>query len=427
MCATRSSFWSRNTELFRQKIKEYLLYTKQWFFNTPERALFEAYEAAEAIKNIEQKEFGGNKISFESENYTPNVMSYWQGILDQNLITVKVKLSEFKLSRSILTNSSAVFLDKLKFIDEVVAKYSLQDELYESKAIIPIPQSIPQKLEIRQNSSPVNPTRVKPHQKTGILPRSIGRTFNRILADIAPGGEDKFVKNYRDTQNRTRISVKFLAMLVIIPLLTQIATKNFLVKPIVDRVRGENDTQIFINLEMEEEAYQELKTFEQELKFENFLKEAPQISAEVIEEKVKKKAVEIAKEFREKSHGAISNIFADMISLIAFAVVVATSKREIVVVKEFMDDIVYGLSDSAKAFLIILSTDIFVGFHSPHGWEVLLEGFSQHVGLAADRSWVNLFIATFPVILDTIIKYWIFRYLSRLSPSALATLKEMNE
>ena len=428
MCATRSSFWSRNTELFRQKIKEYLLYTKQWFFNTPERALFQAYEAAQVIKNIEEEQFGGKKISFESENYTPNVMSYWEGILDQNLITVKVKLSEFKLSRSLLTNSSTVYLDKLKFIDEVVAKYRPQDELYESKAIIPIPQSIPEKLLLKQNSSPVvDPTRVKPHQKTGILPRSIGRTFNRITADITPGGEDKFVKNYRDTRNRTRISVKFLAMLVIIPLLTQIATKHFLVKPIVDKVRGENDTHIFINLEMEEEAYQELKTFEEGLKFENFLKEAPQISIEVLEEKVKEKAVEIAEQFKEKSHSAISNVFADMISLVAFAIVVATSKREIVVVKEFIDDVVYGLSDSAKAFLIILCTDVFVGFHSPHGWEVLLEGFSQHIGLAADRSWVFLFIATFPVILDTIIKYWIFRYLSRLSPSALATLKEMNE
>ncbi|MBC1295040.1 CemA family protein, partial [Nostoc sp. UCD122] len=29
--------------------------------------------------------------------------------------------------------------------------------------------------------------------------------------------------------------------------------------------------------------------------------------------------------------------------------------------------------------------------------------------------------------LNTIFKYWIFRYLSRLSPSALATLKEMDE
>jgi len=37
------------------------------------------------------------------------------------------------------------------------------------------------------------------------------------------------------------------------------------------------------------------------------------------------------------------------------------------------------------------------------------------------------FIATIPVILDTLFKYWIFRYLNRLSPSAVATYRTMNE
>jgi hypothetical protein len=87
----------------------------------------------------------------------------------------------------------------------------------------------------------------------------------------------------------------------------------------------------------------------------------------------------------------------------------------------------YGLSDSAKAFLIILFTDIFVGFHSPHGWEVILEGLASHLGIQPNHSAIFLFIATFPVILDTILKYWIFRYLNRISPSAVATLKNMNE
>ncbi|MFM8299381.1 MAG: proton extrusion protein PcxA, partial [Microcystis aeruginosa] len=72
-------------------------------------------------------------------------------------------------------------------------------------------------------------------------------------------------------------------------------------------------------------------------------------------------------------------------------------------------------------------TDIFVGFHSPHGWEVILEGLSRHFGLPENRQFNFLFIATFPVILDTVLKYWIFRYLNRISPSAVATYRNMNE
>ena len=115
------------------------------------------------------------------------------------------------------------------------------------------------------------------------------------------------------------------------------------------------------------------------------------------------------------------------LSLIAFGFVVAFSRREIEIVKSFLDGILYNLSDSAKAFLIILFTDIFVGFHSPHGWEVILEGLSRHFGLPENRQFNFLFIATFPVILDTVLKYWIFRYLNRISPSAVATYRNMNE
>jgi hypothetical protein len=56
----------------------------------------------------------------------------------------------------------------------------------------------------------------------------------------------------------------------------------------------------------------------------------------------------------------------------------------------------------------------------------LLEGISEHLGLPAQQKFIDLFIATFPVILATIFKYWIFRYLNRVSPSSVATLRNMN-
>ncbi len=114
-------------------------------------------------------------------------------------------------------------------------------------------------------------------------------------------------------------------------------------------------------------------------------------------------------------------------ALFAFTLLLLNSQREIAILKSFIDDLVYGLSDSAKAFIIILFTDVFVGFHSPHGWEVILEGLSRHWGLPENHDFIFLFIATFPVILDTVFKYWIFRYLNRISPSAVATYRNMNE
>ena len=84
------------------------------------------------------------------------------------------------------------------------------------------------------------------------------------------------------------------------------------------------------------------------------------------------KATELKHDADEESLKAIKNVFADLAGLIAFAVVCFLSRDELRVLRGFVDEAVYGLSDSAKAFAIILFTDIFVGYHSPEGWSVLL-------------------------------------------------------
>ncbi|MEH2314957.1 MAG: proton extrusion protein PcxA [Nostoc sp.] len=422
--------FTETAKLLRQNLKEYLRSLQYWFFNTPERALLEAQQAAQRIKNIEIEHFGNKRISSESVNYTENVMSYWQGYLEKNLTIIKIRLAEFRLSRGIVNISNSVLLEKLKVIDEVVEKYSIKDELISNSEL----ESTSQPLQVNQSeineqldSSNINNIQtLLPSKTTGAIPRSFGNTVNRIKAGFSPQAEEEFIRSYRNSRNRTKTALRFLLILIIVPFLTQHISKQFLVVPLLEKVRGDQ-IQTFLNSDIQKEALHELHNFEQALKFEHLLNQAPPLSSEVITEKVKDKAIEIAEKSHTQSNSAISNVFADLISLISFSLIIAFSKREIMIVKSFMDTIVYGLSDSAKAFLIILSTDIFVGFHSPDGWEVLLEGSAEHLGLPASRNVIFFFIATFPVILNTIFKYWIFRYLSRLSPSALATLKEMDE
>ncbi|OCQ91352.1 proton extrusion protein PcxA [Nostoc sp. MBR 210] len=422
----KNFLFTKNSDLLRQKVYESWEVVKQWFVSTPERSLAQAYDAAKKIRNIEIEYFNNQIISAASVNETPNVMSYWQSILTQNLTIIKLRLAEFQSSRTLLEISNPVLLEKLQFIDEVIEKYQQQTLIISKVNQQSVSQPLKIDSEIYQNTSNVvNPA--TNNRSIGFLPSSIGRTINRITTDFSPNAEADFIRNYHISQNRTRTSVRFLLLLIVIPLLTQRFSKEFLVSPIVERVRSQQITAIFINSEMEEEAFKELKTFEEQLKFQTLLKKTPSLSPEEIESNVKEKAIDIAQKFRKKSQEAISNVFADLISLVAFAVVVANGKKEIAAIKSFIDELIFGLSDSAKAFVIILFTDVFVGFHSPHGWEVILEGLAEHLGLAPNRSLIFLFIATFPVILDTVVKYWIFRYLSRLSPSALATYKEMNE
>ncbi|HEY9890537.1 MAG TPA: proton extrusion protein PcxA, partial [Candidatus Sericytochromatia bacterium] len=352
-----------------------------------------------------------------------------------------------------INEKQSIIIEKLRFIDEIIAKYSEPAKAKSSiTSLVSLSQNQksqiikadindlltnegnsdePKAIEKNSAKFPQVNNISKTADKTGVLPRSILRTFNRIQQELDPKAEEKVVKNFRNSKLKTIISLKFILTLIIVPILMQQVTKTFLVSPIVDHFRPKPDAiearHIFLNIDLEEEAFVELKRFEEELRFRNLLGFAPPLSQEESEEKVKEKAVELAEEYHGRGGNAIKNVFADLLSLVAFGLVIVNSRQDIIILKSFMDDVVYGLSDSAKAFIIILFTDIFVGFHSPHGWEVILEGVSRHLGLPESREFIFLFIATFPVILDSVIKYWIFRYLNRVSPSAVATLRGMNE
>jgi hypothetical protein len=412
-----------------QKLQQNWRFVSKWFLNTPQRSLLIAYEAALKIRDIEDKHFKGNKISSESTEYTANVLSYWQSELDKKLKIINFRLAEFQRSRSLITVYDQTFLYRLKFIDEVTAKYAVDKE-FPSWRLTVNSESNSQIYEVPSELDypDIDKMKVKPVSiKTGLFPGSIARSFQKVIKELSPNAEEKAVKDFRIASKRTRIALRFLATLILVPFLTYLTLKTLLINPIVDRVRTDIAADAFLNNYIEERVLDEFKFYQQQQRFEQLILQAPLLSPEEIQQTQKERAIEIAEEFHQQNNSAISNVFADLISLIVFALIIATSKREIAILQLFLDDTVYGLSDSAKAFIIILLTDMFVGFHSPEGWEVILEGIAQHLGIPPSRNVIFLFIATFPVILDTICKYWIFRYLSKISPSASATFKEMNE
>ena len=452
-----------NTSPWHRIIK-YLYSAHQWYRETPDRALEQAYDAALAIKAIEDEHFGGQKISARSGEYGHSTLSYFKSELQKYLKVIQTRMVEFNASRSFLElpdrvgakpkaghtpdrhlhglhldnkEQASLIFEKLEFIDGVTDKYINNSR---STAIVPVASSVNQQVKATNSTSQPDANKgsansVKIHEgevdiyseEVNLLPRSLLGTLNRITKELDPEAEKEVVKNFRNSKVKTVISLRFILLLILVPLLTNQISKNFIVGPVVDHFRVKQNAPVFLNINLEEEAFQELERFEQHLKFDRLIGMAPSLSVEETEKQIAEKAVELAEEYRSESSGAIKNVFADLISCIAFAGIILTNKKEIEILKSFMDDVIYGLSDSAKAFVIILFTDVFVGFHSPHGWEVILEGLSRHLGLPENRQFIFLFIATFPVILDTVFKYWIFRYLNRSSPSAVATYKNMNE
>ncbi len=144
-------------------------------------------------------------------------------------------------------------------------------------------------------------------------------------------------------------------------------------------------------------------------------------------QKFQQKTIELAIYYNQQSIEAITNLFGDFITFITISFLFIWMEPQIIILKSFLTESIYSLSDTTKSFLLILLTDLLVGFHSPRGWEIFLEWILRHFGLPENQDFIFLFVATFPVLLDTVFKYWIFRYLNQISPSTVATYHSMIE
>nr|YP_009399905.1 Envelope membrane protein [Tolypiocladia glomerulata]ARW69724.1 Envelope membrane protein [Tolypiocladia glomerulata] len=264
-------------------------------------------------------------------------------------------------------------------------------------------------------------------EKTGIVPRSMNKLFNRFKQELNPNAEVEAVEDFKAAKYQTSTSVKYIIFLFITPILINQVSKLLILDPLVNQLWNKSSTGIFLNPSQEERAFSDLQRFEEKLHFEILIGKLNNLSTESIQKKMSSRALEIALEYSKESADAIKNIVADFASIVIFISILIINKRQFSILKSFINESIYGLSDTAKAFLIILFTDIFVGFHSPHGWEIVIEAILRHFGLPESRDFIFIFISTFPVILDTIFKYWIFRYLNKISPSAVATYHNMNE
>ena len=258
------------------------------------------------------------------------------------------------------------------------------------------------------------------------LPRSLLGLFDSVRRQLDPSSEQTVVAGFRRRRNSTLVSLRVLLLLLLVPLLVQQVAGTYLISPAVDRWSPELPFLSYPKPQLEEKAAEQLRVYRQELEFAALLQGEDPLNPDELRDKLTTKAKDLKEEADLESVKAIKNVFADLAGLMAFLVVCLVSQDELRVLRGFFDEAVYGLSDSAKAFAIILFTDIFVGYHSPEGWTVLLDGIADHFGLPSSENFVMLFITTFPVILATIFKYWIFRYLNRVSPSSVATLKGMN-
>lgn len=178
---------------------------------------------------------------------------------------------------------------------------------------------------------------------------------------------------------------------------------------------------------------QEKHVLERFIEFEElFLLE--EMKKEYSETYIKKPSIEIHKEmiqlvstYNEYNLHILLHFSTNLICFSILSGYFILGNEELMILNSWAQEFLYNLSDTTKAFSIILVTDLGIGFHSTHSWELLISSVYNDFGLAHKDQIISGLVSTFPVILDAIVKYWIFDYLNRVSPSLVVIYHSMNE
>ncbi len=294
------------------------------------------------------------------------------------------------------------------------------------------------------------------YEDLGLLPRSFNRVFDRFFKQIFDDVESLALEEYRFYRYLFLTTIKTLALLLFAPLLINIVSKHYVIRPMVESYWNNQQPEIFLNRYEQKKAFHELHDFEEALYFDALTLEAaeevealqtpspssmvlgwfmgpksePTLVGPLSESAplaLQKKVLELAQRYNERSIQAITNFISDLLSLLTVLYLLYSRRQQIDITKSFLFEVFFGLEDTKKSLVMLIVTDFLVGYHSPTIWESFFQLVFAHYGLPQSQTSIFLLVATVPVLVDIVFKYLIFRHLNRVSPSTVAVYHAMIE
>nr|YP_010385633.1 envelope membrane carbon uptake protein [Krameria erecta]UPN63381.1 envelope membrane carbon uptake protein [Krameria erecta] len=186
-------------------------------------------------------------------------------------------------------------------------------------------------------------------------------------------------------------------------------------------------SETFLNDIKERNILEKFIELEDFLLLDEMIKEYPEIHLQKLRIGIHKETIKLIKMHNEDRIHTILHLSTNIIYLFILGGYSILGNETLFLLNSWVQEFLYNLSDTIKAFSILLLTDLCIGFHSPHGWELMIGSVYKDFGFAHNEQIISGLVSTFPVILDTIFKYLIFRYLNRVSPSLVVIYHSMND
>nr|YP_009699227.1 CemA [Nasa urens]QEJ86906.1 CemA [Nasa urens] len=218
----------------------------------------------------------------------------------------------------------------------------------------------------------------------------------------------------------------YLASIVFLPWCISLSF-NKILESWVTNWWNTRQSETFLNDIQEKSILEKFIEVEELLFLEEMINEYSEIDLQKLRIGIHKETIQLIKIHNEDRMNTILHFSTNIISFVILSGYSILGNEELVILNSWTQEFLYNLSDTIKAFSILLLTDLCIGFHSPHGWELMIGAVYKDFGFVQNDQIISGLVSTFPVILDTMFKYWIFRYLNRVSPSLVVIYHSMND
>nr|YP_009764836.1 envelope membrane protein [Suriana maritima]QIS95113.1 envelope membrane protein [Suriana maritima]QIV68264.1 envelope membrane protein [Suriana maritima] len=227
-------------------------------------------------------------------------------------------------------------------------------------------------------------------------------------------------------KKRAFIPLLYLTSIVFLPWWISFSFKKSL-ESWVTNWWNTGQSEIFFNIIQEKSIIKKFIELEELFLLDEMIKEYPETCLQKLRIGIYKETIRLIKTHNEDRIHTILHFSTNIICFVILSGYSILGNEELIFFNSWVQEFLYNLSDTIKAFSILLLTDLCIGFHSPHGWELMIGSVYKDFGFAHNDQIISGLVSTFPVILDTILKYWIFRYLNRVSPSLVVIYHSMND
>lgn len=288
-------------------------------------------------------------------------------------------------------------------------------------------------------TAPTTRTLLPGYEPLGPVPSSLPQTRLRFFQGLNPAFEEAAVERYRLGRYQFLASARAGLGLTVLPLLASELGKRWIYQPGFRFLWNTYHPSAFLSEAQQHVAMQELRGVEASLYFEEMLSHLP--NAEIFigerarelqlpghqETILHQRRMEVLERYNAESIDSLVTLAGDLTFFIVVLVALVRLRYEIIILRGVLTELFFALDDPQKCFLLYYGSELLVGYHSKNGWEVGLRAAMRRVGLEENEQVIKLAIATVPVMIDTLFKYWVFRHLNRLSPTTTATYYQMIE